>query len=455
MPHFLYRPARAFAAMLVLVSGLSAAQAAEGDDPQISTFELDNGLEVVVIPDRRAPVVTHMIWYRAGSADEEPGKSGIAHFLEHLMFKGTQNHEAGEFSAAISQVGGRENAFTSFDYTAYFQQIAPDQLETMMSFEADRMRNLVLTDAEIETERQVIMEERVQVVENRPEAILGEEVSATIYRNHRYGIPIIGWMHEIETLDRESLQAFYDRFYTPSNAILVVAGDVDEATVRDLAERTYGRVEDTGPASERVRATEAPPQADRVVELRDERVTVPSYSQRWLVPSSRTAEPGDSEALDLLSEVLGGGIRSRLYQRLVVEDGIANSVGAFYRGTSYDETTFGVFGSPRGEATLEDVETAVAAELVRLIEEGVGEDELERAKNRYMRSMIYARDNQSTMARMYGAVLASGGAVDDIAQWSERIRAVSAEQVVEAARRFIEGQPSVKSYLLPQDGEPS
>lgn len=430
----------------------TAAGALEPPVPEIENYTLDNGLQVVVIPDRRAPVVTHMLWYKVGSADEPPGESGIAHFLEHLMFKGTETYPQGEFSARIAEVGGRENAFTAQDYTGYFQQVAPDALATMMRYEADRMRNLVLTPEVLETERQVILEERSQVVDNRPESVLGEEMAATLYQNHPYRVPIIGWMHEIRTLSLEAVIDFYDRFYAPNNAILVVAGDVDGETVRQLALDTYGKVErgpDIGP---RVRPSEPDQKTDRTVTLTDQRVSIPSFSKRWLAPSYRNAEPGQAEALDLLAEILGGGIRSRLYQELIVRQGIASSAGAFYQGSSLDPSSFGVYGSPRGDATLEQVEAAIAVEVERVLEEGVTEAELERARNRFVRGLIFARDDQSGMARTYGVVLSTGGTVEDIAEWPERIGKVTVDDIREAARDVIEGRSSVTGYLRPAEG---
>src|SRR3954449_12236551 len=214
----------------------------DGSGPEVSSFALDNGLDVVVIPDRRVPVVTHMVWYRNGSADDPLGQSGIAHFLEHLMFKGTDRHPAGEFSQVVSALGGQENAFTSYDYTAYFQRVAREHLETMMAFEADRMTGLVLEDAVVAPERDVVLEERRMRVETDPAAQLSEAMAASLFVHHPYGIPIIGWMHEIESLDRDNALAYYRRFYTPENAVLVVAGDVTADEVVRLAENTYGRV---------------------------------------------------------------------------------------------------------------------------------------------------------------------------------------------------------------------
>jgi zinc protease len=420
--------------------------------PQISDFVLDNGLQVVVIPDRRAPVVTHMLWYKVGSADEEPGKSGIAHFFEHLMFKGTKKHPAGEFSQAIAEIGGQENAFTSYDYTAYFQQVAPEALGTMMAFEADRMRNLVLTEEVIGPERDVIIEERNSRIENDPNSLLSEEIDATLYQNHPYRNPVIGWMHEIKQLNRADAIEFYNRFYAPNNAVLVVAGDVDAETVRKLAEETYGKVPRGPDLPPRVRPSEPEQNTARTVSLADPRISVPSFRKSWVVPSYTTAESGEAEALDLLSEILGGGLRSRIYQELIVEQGIASSAGAYYQGTALDDTSFSVYGAPRGDATLEEVEQAVDAEIARIVDEGVSETELDKAKNRFVRSMIFARDSQSGMARIYGSTLTTGGMIDDIESWPDRIRAVTPEQVQAAAAKYLDGDRSVTGYLLaPQE----
>ncbi|BCH26569.1 M16 family metallopeptidase [Mesorhizobium sp. L-8-3] len=439
------------ALLLAGIAFVPAAQAETERQPEIADFTLANGMEVVVIPDHRAPIVTQMVWYKIGSADEPPGKSGIAHFFEHLMFKGTKNHKPGEFGARVAEIGGNENAFTSYDYTAYFQTVAPEALGTMMSYEADRMRGLILTDEVIGPERDVILEERRSRIENNPEALLGEEIDATLYQNHPYRIPVIGWMHEMEQLNRIDATAFYDKYYAPNNAVLVVAGDVDVETVRKLAEETYGKVE-RGPAlPPRVRPQEPEQNTRRTVTLGDERVSVPSFQKAWVVPSYSSSEDGEAEALDLLSEILGGGTRSRLYQELVVKRGIASSAGASYSGTSLDATGFTVYGAPRGTATLEEVEAAIDAEIARIAREGVGETELEKAKTRYLRSMIFARDSAAGMAHIYGATLATGGTVKDIDAWPDRVRAVTADQVKAVAAKYLDPDRSVAGYLLPKD----
>jgi zinc protease len=437
----------ALAIVLVLIA--PAAAEAPRDPAEVENFLLDNGMEVVVIPDHRAPIVTHMVWYKIGSADEPPGKSGIAHFFEHLMFKGTKAHKVGEFGAKIAEIGGSENAFTSYDYTAYFQTVTPDALETMMAFEADRMRGLILTDDVIGPERDVILEERRSRIENSPDALLSEEVDATLYQNHPYRVPVIGWMHEMEQLNRTDAVAFYDRYYAPNNAVLVVAGDTDAETVRKLAEKTYGKVPRGPDLPARARPREPEQNTKRTVTLTDPRVSVPSFQKSWVVPSYNHSEPGEAEALDLLSEILGGGTRSRIYQQLVVKQGIASTAGASYQGTSFDPSSFTIYGAPRGEAGLASVEEAIDTEIRSLIKDGVTETELEKAKNRFVRSMIFARDSQSGMANIYGSTLATGGTVEDIQKWPDRIRAVTAKQVQDVAAKYLNPDHSVAGYLLP------
>jgi zinc protease len=443
---------RSFAVALIILAlplaGFAAA-AERSADSDVSSFMLDNGMEVVVIPDHRAPIVTHMVWYKVGSADEPPGKSGIAHFFEHLMFKGTTNHKPGEFGAKVAEIGGSENAFTSWDYTAFYQAVTPDALATMMDYESDRMRNLILTDAVIGPERDVILEERRSRIENSPDALLSEEIDATLFQNQPYRIPVIGWMHEMEQLNRVDAVAFYDKYYAPNNAVLVVAGDVDAATVKSLAEKTYGKVPRGPVLPPRVRPTEPEQNTKRTVTLRDPRVSVASFQKSWVVPSYRTAKNGEAEALDLLSEILGGGLRSRVYQQLVVKTGIASGAGASYSGTYLDDTTFSIYGAPRGEAGIEQVEGAIDAEIVKIIEDGVTDRELEKAKNRYVRSMIFARDNQSGMANIYGSTLTTGGTVADVAEWPDRIKAVTTDQVKAVAAKYLNPDRSVAGYLLP------
>lgn len=437
---------------LTILAGPALSQTAQpkSENGKVENFLLSNGMEVVVIPDHRAPVVTHMVWYKVGSADEPPGKSGIAHFFEHLMFKATKNHPAGEFDRKVAEIGGDGNAFTSNDYTAYVQTVSPAALPTMMAYESDRMRNLVLTDEVIVPERDVILEERGSRVDNEPGALLGEEVDATLYQNHPYRIPVIGWKQEIEQLNRTDAVAFYDRYYAPNNAVLVVAGDVMPEKVREFAEASYGKVPRGPDLPPRVRPQEPEQNASRTVTLVDPRVSTPSFSKRWVVPSYRVAEPGEAEALDLLSEVLGGGNRSRIYQDLIVKQGLGSSAGAFYSGSQYDPTAFGVYGSPQNPDDLDKLEKAIDGEIARIIKDGVSADELERAKTRYRRSMIFARDNSSGMANLYGSALSVGLTIKDIDEWPARIEAVTPEQVKAVAAKYLVPGKAVAGYLLPK-----
>ena len=280
--------------------------------PPVEAGTLANGMEVVVISDHRAPVVTHMVWYRNGSADDPAGKSGIAHFLEHLMFKGTSKHPQGKFSDVVAEVGGQENAFTSNDYTAYFQRVTKDHLGTLMAFEADRMTNLVLSDEVVVPERDVVLEERRMRTDTDPSSQLQEAVQAALFTHHPYGKPIIGWNHEIEGLNRVDALDYYSRFYTPENAILVVAGDVTFAEVEALARTTYGAIPARGAAPERIRSIEPEPRAHRLVTLADPKVEQPSVQRLYVVPSYRTGAAGEGAALEVLAHHLGGGSTSML-----------------------------------------------------------------------------------------------------------------------------------------------
>jgi zinc protease len=435
-------------AIAALAAAVLAAPAHAGIGPQITNFTLPNGLEVVVIPDHRAPVVTHMVWYKVGSADETPGKSGLAHFLEHLMFKGTAKNPSGRFSQVVATIGGQENAFTAADYTGYFQRVPRDQLKGMMEFEADRMTGLVLTDDVVRPELNVVLEEQNMRVANNPAARLGEQMDAALYLNHPYGRPVIGWRHEIEQLDREGALEFYRRFYTPNNAILVVAGDVTPEEIRTLAQETYGKVPRVADIKPRLRPQEPVQEAARTVTLADARVTQPSVSRYYLVPSSTTARPGESEALDVLTHILGRGSNSRLYQTLVIDKGVAVNAGANYDGTAVDNTRLSVYGTPKPGTSLPQLEEAIDAVLADIVENGVTAEELDRSKNRMIADAVYANDNQRMLAQWYGASLATGATVEQVRTWPDRIRVVTADAVHDAARRWLDKRRSVTGYLV-------
>jgi zinc protease len=432
--------------VLALAGAASTARAATG--PDVTQFTLANGLQVVVIPDHRAPVVTHMIWYKVGAADETPGKSGLAHFLEHLMFKGTEKNPGDTFSQDVAEIGGQENAFTASDYTGFYQRVPREHLKEMMAFEADRIEGLVLTDAVARPELNVVLEEQNMRVANNPSARLGEQIDAALYLNHPYGRPVIGWRHEIEKLDHDDALAFYRRFYTPNNAIVVVAGDVTADEVKADAEDTYGKVAPRAEIGPRLRPMEPAQEAPRTVTLADPRVEQPSLSRSYLVPSDTTAKPGESEALDVLAQVLGSGSNSRLYRTLVVDKGIALNAGAYYSSKALDYGKFGVYGSPKPGTTLHQVEEGIDAVLTDVIDHGITASELETAKNQLIADAVYAEDNQATLARWYGESLATGETLDQVRAWPDHIRAVTADAVQHAAQEWLDRRRSVTGYLV-------
>ncbi len=418
-----------------------------------TSFTLDNGLEVVVVENHRNAVVTQMVWYRVGSADEQPGKSGIAHFLEHLRFKGTHTIPVGQFSKMIARVGGRDNAFTSTDYTAYYQSVAVEQLDLAMKLEADRMRNLVLDEKNVETERAVVQEERRSRTDNNPAALLSESMEAALFLNHPYHRPIIGWAQEIAGLNRQDALDFYARWYSPNNAILVVAGDVDPAHVRELAEKWFGPIP-KGDVPARDRLVEPIQRAERLVTLKSPRVEQPRLTRLYLAPSAHRGDdllgpPESSAALEVLAEILGGGSTSRLHKDLVIKRKSATAAAAWYDPTAWDYSTFGVSVIPRAGISLDAVQGQLDTQITALLDKGVTDEDLSKAKDRLTLGTVYQRDSVATGARILGAALATGLTIDDVENWPEAIQAVTAQQVNDAAHRVLVRERSVTGQLLP------
>lgn len=420
----------------------------------VTTFKLENGLEAVVIEDHRAPVVVHMLWYKAGSADEKPGVSGVAHFLEHLLFKATDNMEAGEFSATVEANGGSDNAFTSFDYTGYFQRVASDRLGLMMQMEADRMRNIKLTEEDIITERDVILEERSQRTDSEPGNLFSEQRIAAQYLNHPYGIPIIGWRHEMEQLSREDALEFYETYYAPNAAILVVAGDVDPAEVEALAKKHYGPLKPTIGLKERVRPQEPPQLAERRLTYVDDRVAQPYVIRTYLAPERDSGDQETAAALTLLADILGGSAATSVFGReLELENPKAVYTSAFYNGVNYDDAMFGVIIVPTPELTLEQAETEMDAVIAQFIEDGVDADQLERVKTQIRAAQIYANDNVSGLARRYGTALTSGLTVEDVQAWPDILQAVTEEDIIAAAKMIFARDNAVTGWFQKPSGE--
>lgn len=440
------------ASVFCLVSATSVAFGAS----KISTFSLDNGMEAVVIEDHRAPVVVHMLWYKAGAADEQPGVSGVAHFLEHLLFKATDNMESGEFSAVVEANGGSDNAFTSWDYTGYFQRVAADRLDLMMKMEADRMRNIRLTEEDIVTERDVILEERSQRTDSDPGSLFGEQRRAAQHLNHPYGIPVIGWRHEMEKLSMEDALEYYRTYYAPNAAVLVVAGDVDPAEVERLANKYYGPLEPTVDLPVRERPQDPPNLAERRVIYEDDRVAQPYVIRTYRAPERDAGAQEQAAALTMLAEVLGGSsATSFLGTTLQTKTKEAVYAGAFYSGLAYDDTSFGMIMVPRPGLSLQEAEDALDRVVAEFLEVGVDEAQLERVRAQIRAAKIYEQDDVAGIAREYGASLTSGLTIEDVQAWPDILEAVTGEDIIAAAKSVLNRKNAVTGwYQKPKiDGE--
>lgn len=435
--------------LALLLTFVAAAFPAHSQRFEAESFTLANGMQVVVLPNRRVPAVTQMVWYKVGAADDPRGKSGLAHFLEHLMFKGTKTSSPGDFSKLIAQTGGRDNAFTSSDYTGYHQTVARDRLELIMRLEADRMTGLVLDDGVVVPERGVVLEERRMRVDNDPAALLREQLTASLYLNDTYRIPTIGWESEIRRLGTADALAFYTDWYAPNNAVLIVAGDVDAAEVRPLAEKYFGPIPARA-VPERVRLAEPPRHAAVRLEMKSARAAQPSWRRLYLAPSYRAGATEHAYPLQVLADILGGGAGSRLYKKLVLTDGLALSASVSYSPTALGPTTFAVYATPKSGVAIADLEKAIDAELQRIVEHGVDAGEVKRAQQRMQAAAIYARDSLSGPANIVGAALAIGQTLADVAGWPDRIGTVTPAEVQAAARAVLIDRNSATGILLPE-----
>ena len=455
-----FRPAAQVAGLLfmgLLLAGVLAvfpAAPSRADIFEAEEFTLANGLQIVVLPNHLTPVVVQAVVYKAGAADGLPGKNGIAHFLEHLMFKGTGTLTPGQFSKEIDKRGGSDNAYTTQDVTIYHQEIAKEHLDLAMRMEADRMVNLQLTDAIVMPERDVILQERLERIDNEPGARLSEAMNAAQFLNHPYRLPIIGWRHEMEQYTTEDAIAFYRRCYAPGNAVLVVGGDVSLAEVKSLAEKYFGPLprHDLAP---RQRLQEPQPNASRRLSLSDARVRQPYLLRRYLAPSYRTSEADaatdvEPYALSVLAEILGGGSAGRLYRQMVVTQQSAISVGASYNGGAYDLDSFTFFGTPRQGGDLAALELALDDQIRKLLKDGVTDREVADAKRRLEISAIKARDSVSGPTFIVAEALGKGRKLADVQAWPERIKAVTQADVMKAARQVLRPENSVTGTLLPQ-----
>ena len=421
--------------------------------PGVSHFTLENGLEAVVIEDHRAPVVVQMVWYKIGSADEAPGKSGIAHYLEHLMFKGTEKLKSGELSKTVAANGGMDNAFTSYDYTGYFQRIAADRLDLVMGMEADRMANLRIGEDDWQAERQVVLAERAQRTDASPAALFGEEQAAVQFYNHPYGRPVIGWRAEMEGLTRDDALAWYDAHYAPNNAVLVVAGDVTPDEVRELAERHYGPIASRDGVARKPRPQEPDQQASRRMSRSDPRVPQPILTRSVIAPERNPGDQKTAAALTVLSELLGGSAQTSVLGRKLVLTGKAVMAISGYSGTSVDPTTFDIRMIPSDDQTPAEAEAALDEALADFLRDGPDAAQLDRVKTQIKASRVYALDSAQGRASDYGSALAVGLSVEDVNAWTDILEAVTADDVMQAARLVLKNPAAVDGWLLPANDD--
>lgn len=424
------------------VSGSSAAPVALSPDMGVDAVfgaqegVLSNGMPVVVIPNHRAPVVTHMVWYRVGATDEATGKTGLAHFLEHLMFKGSENVPSGEFSRRVRALGGNDNAFTAQDFTAYFQTVAVQHLETVMTMEADRMRGILLPADEFESERAVVLEERRQTTENDPRSHFFEQLRHALFPGHPYGAPVIGWEADIRALTPDDARDWHARWYAPNNAILVISGDITLEAVLPLAERIYGTIPPrTVPDRPALPPVGVFP-GRMLLSLEDQRLRQGQYIRLYRVPGM--VEDRDAAlALDVAQEMLAGNASTRFYQSMVVARKLAtHAVMASYtdvRGTG----TFYIGLTPADGVSFDDLDAALEAELNAIADAPVDADALAAAKTRLIDGVIFATDSLSGPAHIFGRALVSGLSVADVETWPRRVAAINGDQVRAALRRYV------------------
>lgn len=436
---------------LLILLWLAAPFAALGEEnTRIESFFLDNGLEVIVIPNHRVPAVSHMIWYRVGAADDPLGKSGLAHFHEHMMYQGTQKLKAGEYSDVIARHGGEENAFTGYDATSYYVNISKEFLPLAMELEAERMRGLKPSDAGAKKEKEVIIEERRMRIDNNPDAVLSEQVNASLFRNHPYHIPVIGWKHEMEGLTKDDVLSFHKIWYHPNNALLIVSGDVTVDEVRALAKKYYGPL----PKVEvpvRHWDDEPPQNVERRLVMHHPNVKHPEWSRDYMAPSTAYGKKEEALPLFVLAQLLGEGKTSRLYQALVVKQKLASAVWVDYNGFTIGPAMFSIGITPEQGVDLAVLEKALDAELTRAVHEGFSEAELARAKTMLKAETIYARDGLTRMARLMGWLRICGLDKDYFTRWPELIEAVTVPQINRAAQETLQITGSVTATLLPQE----
>ena len=410
-------------------------------------FQLKNGLRVIVIENSRAPVVSQMIWYNVGSIDEKFGKSGLAHFLEHLMFKGTKKYPSGYYSKYISKNGGTENAFTSFDYTAYYQIVPTEHLEKIVELEADRMINLTLTDEQVETEKKVILEERYQRIDSKPSAILDESIRKSLFPNHTYGTPIIGWEHEIKALTIDDVRKFYNDYYNPKNAILILSGDVSLKKAKEYSEKYFGKIKVKNQINiNRIKLNDPVLRTNIRINYYDENVKQKIW-KRSFKTSSYKESIKNGIALDLGLKILTGGSTSILYRELVEKKKLVSSIGGYYQGMSRDKATVNFYAIPNENVEISNLEKQIYETMKKSVVNGITEDRFTLQKKKYEYESIYLRDSIFQPAQIVGEALSVGIALEEIERWDEFLNEITIDDVKNELKKFIKNNNYVTGLL--------
>jgi len=419
----------------------------------LEQFTLKNGLQVVVIPNHRVPAVNHMMWYRIGAGDDPEGKSGLAHYHEHIMFKGSPKFKAGEYTSLLDKNGGNHNAFTGADTTSYFVTIAKEKLPLVMEMEADRMRGLTASDASFATEKQVIIEERRQRTDNSPEALLDEQMNAALFRNHPYHFPVIGWMHEMEGLTKKDVLDFHARYYHPNNALLIISGDVTAAEIKPLAEKYYGTLP-KAIIPPRLWKLEPPQIAARHLTLHHHNVKQAIFTRTYAAAPTQPDKLNEAIATFVMAHLLGGGKNSALYQSLVVNQKLATSMNVNYNLFARGPTRLSIEATPEKNVSLETLEKAIDVELKKFIANAGDEVSLARSKNLMKADAIYGREGLTGISNIMGWIMMVDLPPETYNQWTDLIDAVTLADIAVAARRVLMPESSVTGYLLPEESPP-
>ncbi len=420
---------------------------------EIEQAKLKNGLEINVIENHKSPIISFMIWYKAGGGDDYSGKSGIAHFLEHLSFEGTNILKAGEYSKIISDNGGISNAFTGLDYTAYYENITKDKLDLVMFLAANRMKQVQITPKVFAKEKKVVLEERLSRYDNNPAAIFNEKLKAKLWQDLPYGRPIIGFKDEIENLSIEDVKDFYNSFYAPNNAIIVVSGDTTLAKVTKYAKEFFGKIPKSEKLPQRNWSDKKPKiQKSNKIVMQDERIKEPRLMKIYAVPSFNKDKSGKAYSLEVLNEILGSSLSSRLYKSLVMDKGKALSAYSFYSGSSFGYGTFGFYCIPKEGVSLNILQKLIEDEVQKIAKGDITDKEVLEAKQKITNQLEYLKDNPLELSNTFGALLSVGLTAEDIKKYPERIKAVTRQDIIKAAG-LLNGAPCAVGYLEPAEKE--